>query len=522
MKKSLRKKLTILLTIVFCASLLSTGCGSSSKSNSNNSSTDIAKKDTLIVGMSADAKSVDPHGAGDSSSVNALNGVVETLVRYNDNGEITPLLAESWEQVDELSYKFNLRKGVKFHNGEEMKANDVVFSFKRALSPVGSKVQYIMNAVDGDGFEIIDDYTLIIRTKEPFTPFISYLPYIGAAIVSEKYYTENPDAPSKPIGTGPLKFLDWKKGNELTYTRYDEYWGDKTKYKDLIIKIIPENNSRLIELETGSIDIALNVSPNDYQRINNSKDMKLLTTPSTQFTQVVLNTQKKPLDDVRVRQAIDYAINEEAIVQSVHRGSARYTPGAITPEQLYFDDSDTKCKYDLEKAKALIKEAGYENGLSLTLYTSENQVRIDTSTIIQTQLKEIGINLEIKVLEAATFYDAVMNGEHDLAISGWGAIGFKDPDNNIFGPIHSDQIPDNNYCFYSNPDLDKLLNAQRALPNGPEREKAVKDAQKLIRQEVPYITFDNPDQAVGVRSYVKGFSVTPAASHFYHKVYFEK
>ena len=519
MKKSLRKKLSLFLSMIVATSLFVTGCGGSDKKNPGSAST--GKKDTLIVGMSADAKSIDPHGAGDSSSVNALNGVVETLVRYDDNGEIAPLLAESWEQIDELSYKFNLRKGVKFHNGEEMKANDVVFSFERALSPVGSKVQYIMNVVDENGFEIIDDYTLIIRTKKPFTPFISYLPYIGAAIINEKYYTENPDAPSKPIGTGPLKFIEWKKGNELTYTRNDEYWGDKTQYKDLVIKIIPENNSRMIELETGSIDIALGVSPNDYQRIKDSKDMELLTTPSTQFTQVVMNTQKSPLDDVRLRQAIDYAINEESIVQSVHRGSARYTPGAITPDQLYFDDSDTKCKYDVEKAKTLMKEAGYENGLSLTFYTSESQVRIDTGTIIQTQLKEIGINLEIKVLEAATFYDAVMNGEHDLAISGWGAIGFKDPDNNIFGPIHSNQIPDNNYCFYSNPELDKLLDAQRVLPNGPEREKAVKDAQKLIRQEVPYITFDNPDQAVGVRSNVKGFVTTPAASHFFHKVYFE-
>ena len=271
MKKSLRKKLSLFLSMIVTTSLFITGCGGSDKKNPGGAST--GKKDTLIVGMSADAKSIDPHGAGDSSSVNALNGVVETLVRYDDNGEITPLLAESWEQIDELSYKFNLRKGVKFHNGEEMKASDVVFSFKRALSPVGSKVQYIMNAVDENGFEIIDDYTLIIRTKKPFTPFISYLPYIGAAIINEKYYTENTDAPSKPIGTGPLKFIEWKKGNELTYTRNDEYWGDKTQYKDLVIKIIPENNSRMIELETGSIDIALGVSPNDYQRIKDSKDM---------------------------------------------------------------------------------------------------------------------------------------------------------------------------------------------------------------------------------------------------------
>lgn len=519
MKKFLGKKISILLTLLLSSTVFLSGCGGNSSSSDKK---DLSQKKDLIVAIQGDAKSIDPHGAGDANSVNALNGIFETLVKYDEKGEIVPSLAESWEQIDDLSYKFNLRKGVKFHNGEEMKASDVVFSFKRALTPVGSKVQYIMNAIDGDGLEIVDDYTLIVRTKKPFSPLISYLPYIGASVLSEKYYTENPDtAPMNPVGTGPLKFVEWKKGSELTYTRNEEYWGDKTKYETLVMKIIPENNSRMIELETGAIDIALGVSPNDYQRIKDSKDMELLTKPSTQFTQLAMNTQKAPLNDVRVRQAIDLAINEESVVQSVHRGSVRYTPGGITPDQQYFDDSDTKCKYDVEKAKSLIKEAGLAPGTKLTFYTTENQVRIDTGTIIQTQLKEIGIDLEIKVLEAATFYDAVQNGEHDLCISGWGAIGFKDPDNNLYGPLHSDQIPDNNYCFYSNPELDKLLDLQRTLPNGPEREKAVKDAQKLIRQEVPYITFDNPDQAVGVRSYVKGFSPTPAASHFYNSVYFE-
>lgn len=498
-----------------------TGCAS--KPSGNDAKDESApKQDTLTVAFGSDPPTLDPHSSSGSPSVNALNPVYETLVRYDENGEITPLLAESWEQIDDLSWKFNLRKGVKFHNGEEMKASDVLYSMKRATGPDGVKVSYIMQAVDSENCEVVDDYTIIIRTHKPFAPLIGYLPYVGAVVVSEKEFTADPEkAAMNPVGTGPFKFVEWKKNDRVTYVRNDEYWGEKPAYTNLIIRTIVEANSRVIELEAGGVDIAYEIPANDVQRLEDNPDTKIERNNSTIFEFLGMNTSKEPFSNVEFRRAIDLAIDEEGIVKSVYRGNATYTPGPVTPNMKYFDDSDVKCRYNPEEAKEILKKIGIPEGAAYTITINENKARIDSATIIQSMLKEVGINLEIKVLETGTFWEALEQGDSEFFISGWGAVGFPEPDNNIFGPLHSIQIPANNYCYYSNPELDALLDASRTTPDGDEREKIVKDVQKLIRLEVPYITYANPQQVAGMRSNVMGFKPSPAASHFVHKAYFE-
>lgn len=521
MKKTLKKLISFTVIAALLMTALLTGCSEKTEAESNKNEAET-KKDTLTVAFGADPPTLDPHSSSSSPSVNALNPIYETLVRYDDDGKIIPLLAESWEQIDELSWKFTLRKGVKFHNGEEMKASDVIYSMKRATGPDGAKVSYIMQAIDSAKCEVIDDYTVILRTHKPFAPLIGYLPYVGANIVSEKEFTTDAaKAAMNPVGTGPFKFVEWKKGDRVTYIRNDDYWGEKPAYKNLIIRTIVEANSRVIELEAGGVDIAFEIPANDVQRLEDNPDTKILRNNSTVFGFLGMNTSKEPFNNVEFRRAIDLAINEESLVQSVFRGNATYTPGPVTPNMKYFDDSDVKCKYDPEEAKKILKELGIAEGTTYEIKLSDNKERIDTATIMQSMLKEVGINLEIKVLEAGTFWDALEQGDSQFFLSGWGAVGFPEPDNNIFGPLHTVQIPANNYCYYSNPELDKLLDASRVTPDSPEREKIVKDVQKLIRSEVPYVTYANPQQVVGVRSNVQGFNPTPAASHFVHKAYFE-
>lgn len=523
-----KKRISVFLLIVLSFVITVTGCGG--KDNTG-TSTDVgdkndvavtgkADKNTLVVANMGDARTVDPHGAGESTSVNALLPVVETLVSYDADGNVQPLLAEKWEEIDSQTWKFYLRKGVKFHNGEEMKASDVVYSFKRATSPLGARVQYIMKMVDPEGLEIVDDYTVIIRTIKPFSPFVSYLPYIGAAIISEKAY-EQPDAELHPVGTGPFEFVEWKKGEKLTYKRFDGYWGEKPGHENLVIKTIPESNSRLIELETGEADIAIGMTVNDMSKIEDNPKLELQTSPTTVFTYLAFNTAKAPFDNLKFRQAIDWAINEEAVIAAVHRGAARYTPGPVTPDQKYYDDSEQNCRYDVEKAKQLIKESGVDISKSFTITVNENQPRIDLATIVQSQLKEIGITVEIKVMETASYWNYISTGEQEMFVSGWGAVGFPEPDNNIYGPLHSSQIPENNTCFYNNPKLDEMLDRSRQLSDGTEREELVKDIQKLIRDEVPYITFDNPTNLVGVQKYIKNFVAMPTSHQIYNSVTIE-
>ena len=510
--RKLKKAVGVALAITVAVSLMA-GCGGSSSSEPE-------VKDTLTVAITGDPPTLDPHESSTSSSVNNLNPVYETLVRYDENGEIVPCLATEWERLDDLRWEFKLREGVKFHNGETMTANDVLFSLKRATGPEGAKVAYIMSAIDADNCEVVDDNTIIIATHEPFSPLLGYLPYIGAVVVSEKEFTEDPEgAALNPVGTGPFKFVSWTKNDRCVYERNEDYWGEKPAYKNLIIRTIVEANSRVIELESGSIDIALDIPANDVERLDSAEDTNVLKQASTVVEYLCMNVTKAPLDDVRVRQAIDWALDEQAILDAVWRGNAQYSPTTVTPVMKYYDDSDTDCRYDPEKAKELLAEAGVSD-LHFTLSIAENANRLNAATIIQSMLAEVGITIEIQSYESGTFYDMVDAGETEMIIVGFGAVGFPEPDNNIYGPFHSKQIPTNNMGFYSDPALDEMLDAQRTTDDGPEREEIIKNIQKYLRENLPVVPIANTQQVVGVRSDVQGFTPTPAASHFYDKVYF--
>lgn len=512
MKKWKRAASLVLAAVLVTTAM--TGCG-------KNKAATGKEADTLTVAIGGDPPTLDPHASSTSSSVNNLNPVYETLVRYDENGEIQPLLATEWERIDDLRWKFKLRDDVYFHNGEHMTAKDVLFSLKRATGPDGAKVSYIMSAVDYDNCEMLDDYTVIIATHEPFSPLIGYLPYIGAVVVSEKEFTEDPEhAALNPVGTGPFKFISWAKNDRCVYERNEDYWGEKPAYKNLIIRTIVESNSRVIELESGNIDIALDIPAYDAVALDKNPEVKVLRRNSTVVEFLDINVTHKPLDNPDVRLAIDYAIDENAIINAIYRGNAVYAPTLVTPSMKYYDDSDTDCRYDPEKAKELLKKAGVED-LHLKLMTAENKNRLNIATIIQNMLAEVGITVEIQSYESGTFYDIVDSGETELFLVGFGAVGFPEPDNNIYGPFNSKQIPTNNMGFYSDPALDDMLNAQRATSDGPEREAIIKDIQKYLRKNIPVIPLANTQQVVGVRGNIEGFQPTPAASHFYDKAYFK-
>lgn len=510
----MKKKYMQVVSMFLLLTLLCTGCGGASEDSSKD-------KDTLTVAVSADPPTLDPHSASLAHTVNALNPVYETLVRYTEDGELIPLLAESWEQLDELSWKFNLRKGVKFHNGEEMKSSDVLYSFQRATGSDGALVSHITYILDAQNSEAVDDYTVIIRTKEPFAPFLQYLSHMACAVVSEKEFTENTEKASQnPCGTGPFKFQEWKKNDRVTYVKNEDYWGEKAKYSNLVIRTIVEANSRVIELESGSIDIAYEIPANDVTRIKGNKELKIADRPSTTYEYFGMNTSKEPFNNPEFRMAIDLAIDEEELVKSVYKETAIYTPGPVTPDMKYFDDSDVECRYDPAKAKEILNQLGIKDGTKFRLTTFEAKHRVDSATILQSMLNEVGIELEIESLELAAWSNKLGQGDTDFFIAGFGAVGFSDPDMNVYGPLHSNNIGLNNYCFYQNEELDNMIDSTRKISDGEEREALFKDIQKLIRKEVPMIPYANTMQVVGLRKNVQGFKVSPAQNHFVNNVYF--
>lgn len=521
MKKTMTKFLSMAMTLVMVLSLVACGGGNDAAGDDSASTGgDPVVKDTLTVAISAAPNTLDPHSANLAHAINALNPVYETLVRYDDNGEIKGLLAESWEQIDDVSWKFNLRKGVKFHNGEEMKASDVLFSIQRATGDKGVNVSHVMYVVDGPACEVVDDYTVIIRTKTPFAPFLTYMTFMGACVVSEKAFTENEEfAINNPCGTGPFTFESWVANDRTTYVRNENYWGEVPAYEKLVIRTIVEANSRVIELEAGSIDIAYEIPATDIARLDAGAETKIASRNSTTYEYLGMNCSKEPFNNPEFREAIAMAIDFEAMVTAVYGESAAVTRSPVNPGMTYSISEELPSRYDPEAAKAIIEKLGL-TGSTFKMTTWNAQHRVDCATIMQSMLKEVGITLTIDAVELATWASDLESGNTDFFIAGFGAIGFPDPDMNIYGPLHQGQIPTSNYCYYANQHLSDILDQSRAIVDGPDRETIIEEVQQIVYDEVPMLPYANTMQVIGLRSDVQGFVPTPAQNHFVHSVYF--
>lgn len=506
-----------LLTAVLLVATLA-GCGKGKPADDGGDKG--AAKDTLVVAQGADAKSLDPHGSNDAPSSRVIKQIFENLVYQDANLEIKPYLAESWERVDDLTYRFKLKKGVKFHNGEELKASDVKFSIERAMSQPSSS--HIVSAIDPAKIEVEDDYTIKIGTKEPFAPLLSHLAHPSASILNEKATTEaGKDFGQKPVGTGAFKFVNWATGSKIELTRFDEYHGQAPKYKNLTFRAITEGTNRTIELETGGVDIAYDILPQDAQKIKDNKNLVLNERVNLSTNYLGFNTKKAPFDNVKVRQAINYALDLESIVEAVLQGYGSVPTSSIAPDVWGFNKDLKGYKQDIDKAKQLMAEAGYADGFSATLWTNESQIRIDIATIVQNQLKQIGIEVKQEVIEWGAYLENTAAGQHDMYILGWTAVT-GDADYGLYANFHSSQHGDaGNRVFYTNARVDELLDKAKATIDENERAKMYYEVQQIVNDEAPWVPVYHALYLDGTRANVKGFVQHPAGHHLLTEVYFE-
>jgi peptide/nickel transport system substrate-binding protein len=481
-----------------------------------------AQKDTLVIGAQADANTLDPVSMADGYSNTAGLLVYEGLLTMNDSGEITPCLAESYERIDELTYSFRLRKGVKFHNGDLMTAEDVEYSMSRALGPKGSMVHY-----QNEGVESVtkkDDETIIIKLKYPFTPFLNEITQSWGWISSKKAIeaaeTGGGSYGTNPVGTGPYKLSAWRRGDRMTFDRFDDYHGSTPKLKQIVLRAIPESNSRVIELQSGAVDIAWPIPPLSTKRIEQDDKLTVVKKANYVVFYMGFNCSKKPFDDVRVRRAIDMALDLDGIVRAVFRDGGETCYGAVPPNGKYYDASYNKHAFNVEQAKALLAEAGFSDGFKAEIWTNDRKERVDAATIMQSQLKAIGVDIGIQVMESGAYWTALEKGTHDMYLVGYYAAT---PD---FGPamystFHSSQNGINTYTNYSNAALDKLLEDSNKEPDGPGREKIFADIQKILFEEKPMVFMQVGDNIVGVNKNVKGFVPVSTSEQNFSGVFFE-
>jgi peptide/nickel transport system substrate-binding protein len=423
--------------------------------------------------------------------------------------ELVPCLAESWEQVDNKTLIFKLKKGVKFHNGEPFTANDVKFTFDM-LRTAPAMMAYFG---DLDDTEVIDDYTVKVTAKKPYGPLINYMAHTGASILNEKAVkAAGSDYSQHPVGTGPFKFVSWSAGDRIVLEANPDYWDGAVATKQLIFRTIPEGTNRTIALETKEIDIGLDIDPIDTAMLKNHKDINLIQGDGMSMTYMGFNTTAKPLNDKRVRQAIAYAINLDDIADVVFQKAAQKANGVVTTKVVGRNNNLKPYTPNLEKAKALLTEAGYPNGFKLKLWTNNNTARMDSAIVIQDQLKPLGIDVTIEMLEWGAYLDRLSRKEHELFMLGWSTS--PDADSAMYSLFHSSNHgASGNRTWFTNSKVDELLDQGRASTDQTLRVKLYQEAQEIIQDEVPMLALVYPYQNIGILPTVKGFVPNPESQH---------
>jgi len=519
------KKTIKILIFLLILTLLITACskGSDKVDTSGDVSQgegqSVSTKNNLVVAMASEPSTLDGNGKDDSASVQVKTQIYEGLVTKEANMEVLPLLAESWEYEDDTTIIFKIRQGVKFHDGTELKASDVKFSLERAYEMGFAAAN--LSAIDFEKCEVIDDYTYKMVLKHPFAPIISNLAASSAVIVPQKVVEEKGEdyLSNNPIGTGPYKLKEWIQGDRIELVKNEDYWGEVQGVDTITMRFISEAANRAIEVEVGGVDIAYDISANDIERLEENPDVEALRNMGLSTTYIGFNCQKEPFTDKKVRQAVAHALDIENIVKTVYFGTG--TPGrnVLAPTVWGFSEKVKPLEYNPEKSKSLLKEAGYGDGFKTTIWVSDNQQRIDIAEIVQNQLRAVGIECEVKILEWGTFLEALEKKELDIYILG-NSVTSGDGDE-LYYQFHSESNYSGNTAYYRNPEVDALIEESRSLIDDEERAKKLEEIQMLVIEEAPWIPVWHGEVVVGIRNNVKGFEIHPTGNHRLFNVYFE-
>jgi len=488
----------------------------------------------LVVAQAADVLDLDPLLATDSESIEVAELVFEGLVGWKPGTtEIEPRLATRWEvSSDRLRWRFTLRPGVHFHDGTLLDANAVVFSFERLLVKghpylVGDRGSYWRSMLkDVEKVTAIDARTLEIKVQRTYAPLLNDLamfPIVSPAGVRKW----GPQFSAHPVGTGPFMFQDWIKGSRVVVKRFDGYWGPPAMLNQIVFQVVVDARQRLINLESGSVDLANAILPDEQPFVELHPDLVLHHAPGNDISYLALNTQRPPFDDPRVRRAINYAVNKEPIVKLGYQGRAKAADSPLPPSLWGYHRPAVLYPYDLAHAKRLLVEAIADDKLDpsrvYTLYAPSTPRPYlpepeRVARFIQASLEQAGIHTELVLAPYSEFRRAVQAGEHDMCVFGWvGDTG--DPDNFLYVLLHSKQSNTNtgaqNVALYRNAEVDDLLLAAQEAGDDVTRSNLYAKVQDKIAVDAPWVPLVNSELVVAGRAEIERVVLSPTG----HPVY---
>ncbi len=466
----------------------------------------------LLVGLRQEIGNLDPHLATSFSSFRVIEVMYEGLLRHDEGGALEPALASGWEiSEDGKTYTFYIRKGVKFHNGTELTAEDVKASYNRILdpdlgSPQASRLQKI------EGMEVTGKHEIQITLASKFAPFLNKVSGPGRAIIPKSIAEGSESLKKKVIGTGPFTLSNWVPGEEISLKRNEEYWMEGLPYLDGVsFKIIPEPATRRAALQSGDIHVIPSAESTSVKVLEGASKVKVISTQELAYSLIGFNLDREPLTDPKVRRAISYATDREEIINAVYNGMA--TLGTPLPPALneWHVDASKLDTYgqNYQKAKDLLKEAGYEGGVKFSVTVSPTlQTALQIAQVLQQQLKPAGINMELNTVEWGSFLDAWRNSNFDSFASLNG--GSFDPDGYFYRTFHSGGST--NVFNYSDPRMDELLEKGRVTTDLEERKEIYVKVQKRLIEQMPILFVAYADLHTIVRENVMDFAQLPDRS----------
>lgn len=529
-----KKIMSLAFLMLLLISTVLYGCsGGSEEGSEGNGETggegESGEEKVLIFGRGGDSVSLDPITVTDGESFKVTKNIFDTLVNFGEQDtEIEPGLASEYTAAEDgLTYTFTLEEGVTFHDGTDFNAEAVVANFDRWAAGDADQFPYYGSMFGGFGdeeghviesVEATGDYEVTIKLKRPMAPFLKNLAMSPFGIASPTAIEEQGDAfGDNPVGTGPFKFVEWNRNDTVRIEKFEDYWVEgEPKLDEVVFRAIPDNSGRLNALLAGEIDLADGINPSDAETIESNDDLQLYERPSMNVGYLGLTTTREPFDDPKVRQAMNHAIDRQAIVDAFFEGRGEVAKNPMPPVISGYNDAIEGYDYDPEKAKALLEEAGLGDGFEMELwampvprpYMPDGQ---KVAEAIQSDLAEVGITAEIVSYEWATYLEKAANGEADAFLLGWtGDNG--DADNFLYVLLDQDNIGSNNYTYYENQELHDILIEAQTEVDEEVRNELYAQAQEIIHEDAPWVPLAHSTPLLAGGSNVVNFKPHPTGS----------
>ncbi len=508
-----KRKISLILSLILILSVVLTACSGGGSNNDKAANNGSTIKDSINFSILSEPATLDPKSTNDSTAQMVQYQIFDTLVREEKDGSLVPSLAESWKiSEDATEIVFNLRKDVKFHNGDVMTAEDVAFSINRSIeSAYTSKMTNTMKSA-----EIVDANTVKLILKYPYGAILGALSSANLAIVNKKAVEADPEGFARnPIGTGAYMFKEWKNGEKIIFESFPDYFRGQAAIKNLSFRIITDASTGVVALENGETDIMDTPPKSERKNLIENKDLTYYEADQACYYLIAFNNKEGIFSNKKVREAVSYAVDRESIILGAIEGVGIPVEAAMVPVVPQYPEGFKANPYDPEKAKALLAEAGYADGFTVKMKTIQSPTYTKPTEVIQEQLRNIGITVEIEIMERGAYLaDVTTDANYDITF--WAIpITVLDADFAAYSAFHSSMTGGaGNFTEVNIPELDKLLEQGRVSQSEEERKEIYLKVAEIVKEESVLVPLFTGKRCIAANKDLKGVQASPVLKYY--------